>query len=84
MSTSVIIHWIKLVESVIADRIRSFNGFPAKYYKEKYPNKGGKEIAEKVINLLTKAGIRTEATTRGLDHGVWASFKVGRSQLYVI
>jgi len=35
------------------------------------------------MDLLIKAGIRTEATTRGLDHGVWASFKVGKSQSQV-
>jgi 4,5-DOPA dioxygenase extradiol len=29
-----------------------------------------------VIDSLTKAGIKTNGMRRGLDHGVWASFKV--------
>lgn len=57
--------------------IYDFYGFPDHYYQEKYPNKGSKEIAEKVMNLLEKGGIKTEGMRRGLDHGVWASFKVG-------
>jgi len=27
--------------------------------------------------LLRRAGIEVEGVTRGLDHGVWASFKCG-------
>jgi 4,5-DOPA dioxygenase extradiol len=55
----------------------SFYGFPAEYYKAKFPNKGSKPVAEKVIKLLNNAGIKTEERRRGLDHGVWACFKVG-------
>jgi 4,5-DOPA dioxygenase extradiol len=54
----------------------SFYGFPANYYKETYPNKGSPEIAQKVIDSLTAAGIKSHGMRRGLDHGVWASFKV--------
>jgi 4,5-DOPA dioxygenase extradiol len=56
--------------------IISFYGFPANYYKEKYPNVGSSTVAQTVIDSLTKAGIKTQPTRRGLDHGVWASFKV--------
>ncbi|KAF9887958.1 hypothetical protein FE257_009480 [Aspergillus nanangensis] len=45
------------------------------YYKEKYPNVGSREVANKVIDYLRKAGINAEGVKRGLDHGVWASFK---------
>jgi 4,5-DOPA dioxygenase extradiol len=56
----------------------SFYGFPANYYKEKFPNKGSKEVAERVTTLLNNAGIKTHAMRRGLDHGAWACFKVGK------
>ena len=44
--------------------------------EEKYPNVGSKEIAAKVIESLRAHDIEAEAVERGLDHGVWASFKV--------
>jgi len=55
----------------------SFYGFPDYYYKEKYPNVGSKEVAHKVLDLLKGAGIDAKGVKRGLDHGVWASFKCG-------
>jgi aromatic ring-opening dioxygenase catalytic subunit (LigB family) len=55
----------------------SFYGFPSHYYQEKYPHVGSKEVAEKVLSYLKDAGIKAEGVTRGLDHGVWASFKCG-------
>jgi aromatic ring-opening dioxygenase catalytic subunit (LigB family) len=59
----------------------SFYGFPDHYYKEKYPNVGSKEVSQKVLDSLTQAGIKAEGVKRGLDHGVWASFKCGTSYL---
>jgi len=53
----------------------SFYGFPSHYYKEKYPNVGSVEVAKKVLDALGTAGIKAEGVKRGLDHGVWASFK---------
>lgn len=55
--------------------IYDFYGFPKNYYQEKYPNVGSKEIAERVLEALHDAGIDAEGTSRGLDHGVWSSFK---------
>jgi 4,5-DOPA dioxygenase extradiol len=55
----------------------SFYGFPSHYYKEKYPNVGSAEVAGKVLDSLSEAGIKGEGVKRGLDHGVWASFKCG-------
>lgn len=57
--------------------IESFYGFPSHYYEEKYPNVGSKELAEKIMSLLKEAGIEVKGIDRGLDHGVWASFKCG-------
>ncbi|KAJ6113355.1 hypothetical protein N7523_006672, partial [Penicillium sp. IBT 18751x] len=57
------------------DLIYDFYGFPDHYYKEKYPNIGSKEVAHKVLDLLKEAGIEAKGVNRGLDHGVWASFK---------
>ena len=44
--------------------------------EERYPNVGSKTIAAKVIDSLRSNDIEVEAVERGLDHGVWASFKV--------
>lgn len=60
----------------IAD-ITSFYGFPDHYYKEKFPNVGSRKVADKVLAALSKAGIEGKGVKRGLDHGVWASFKCG-------
>ncbi|KAJ5754174.1 Aromatic ring-opening dioxygenase LigB subunit [Penicillium nucicola] len=59
------------------DLIYDFYGFPSHYYKEKYPNVGSKQVANQVLDSLKEAGIKAEGVKRGLDHGVWASFKCG-------
>ena len=60
------------------DIIYDFYGFPPHYYEYEYPNKGSPEVAEKVIEKLAVAGIEVERVKRGLDHGVWAGFIVGK------
>lgn len=62
---------------------RSFYGFPDHYYKEKYPNVGSKEVSHKVLDALKEAGIEAKGVKRGLDHGVWASFKCGTCYEYI-
>ncbi|KAJ5194343.1 Extradiol ring-cleavage dioxygenase class III enzyme subunit B [Penicillium cf. griseofulvum] len=57
------------------DLIYDFGGFPSHYYKEKYPHVGSKEVAGEVLRLLEEAKIPAEGVKRGLDHGVWVSFK---------
>ncbi|CAI7670110.1 hypothetical protein PCG10_003758 [Penicillium crustosum] len=57
------------------DLIYDFGGFPSHYYKEKYPHVGSKEVANEVLRLLKEADIPAEGVKRGLDHGVWVSFK---------
>ena len=61
------------------DLIYDFYGFPPHYYEYKFPNKGSPKIAEKVIEKLAGTGIEVERVERGLDHGVWAGFMVGKS-----
>ncbi|KAL2059490.1 hypothetical protein ABVK25_000783 [Lepraria finkii] len=53
-----------------------FYGFPKHYYLEKYPNRGSPQLAKRVMQLLTEAGIEAVPTDRGLDHGVFVPFKV--------
>lgn len=61
------------------DLIYDFYNFPAHYYEYDYPNRGSREVAEKVIDKLKAAGIEVERVKRGLDHGVWVGFMAGRS-----
>ncbi|KAJ5887753.1 Extradiol ring-cleavage dioxygenase class III enzyme subunit B [Penicillium taxi] len=74
-------HWqggrdtIYVNNAEITELIYDFYGFPDNYYKEKYPNVGSKAVANKVLDALKNAGIDAKGTKRGLDHGVWASFK---------
>ncbi|KAI9795306.1 MAG: hypothetical protein M1835_006021 [Candelina submexicana] len=74
-------HWqagkaeIQVNTAEATDLIYDFYGFPSHYYKEKYPNVGSKEVAEKVMTSLSNAGIQVKGVKRGLDHGVWACFK---------
>jgi len=73
-------HWqsardvIEVNTSEVTDLIYDFYGFPDHYYDLKYPNVGSKLVAEEVISLLQKAGIKAKGVSRGLDHGVWAGF----------
>jgi aromatic ring-opening dioxygenase catalytic subunit (LigB family) len=77
-------HWqdgpnkIKINVAEQTDLIYDFYGFPPHYYEYEYPNKGSSEVAEKVIEKLAVAGIEVERVKRGLDHGVWAGFMVGK------
>ena len=57
--------------------LNSFYNFPAHYYQETYPHVGSKHVAEKVVRSLREAGVKVKEVSRGLDHGVWSSFKCG-------
>ena len=59
------------------DLIYDFYGFPPHYYEYEYPNKGSREVAEKVIEALSIAGFGVDRVHRGLDHGVWVGFLAG-------
>ncbi|KIV84775.1 hypothetical protein PV11_00533 [Exophiala sideris] len=56
------------------DLIYDFYNFPPHYYEYEYPNKCSPEVAERVIDKLSSAGIKVERVKRGLDHGVWVGF----------
>ena len=45
---------------------------------------GSKRLAEQVIALLKSNSIEASPVSRGLDHGVWACFKVGECPLFSI
>ncbi|BCS17747.1 DODA-type extradiol aromatic ring-opening family dioxygenase [Aspergillus puulaauensis] len=74
-------HWqagrdtVQVNTAEITDLIYDFYGFPSHYYKEKFPNVGSREVATNVLDALKQAGIKAEGVKRGLDHGVWVSFK---------
>ena len=78
-------HWqdgpskLKINVAEQTDLIYDFYGFPPHYYEYKFPNRGSPEVAANVIQKLAVAGIEVEGVKRGLDHGVWAGFIVGRS-----
>lgn len=57
------------------DLIYDFSGFPAHYYKMKYPHTGSPQLAAHIIEKIRSAGIPVQGVHRGLDHGVWASFQ---------
>ncbi|KAL8794801.1 MAG: hypothetical protein Q9195_002629 [Heterodermia aff. obscurata] len=76
-------HWqangsdrIEINSQVKTDLLYDFYGFPSHYYRENFPNVGSKEIAYQVIESLESNGIVVSPVSRGLDHGVWACFKV--------
>lgn len=52
-----------------------FYGFPDHMYKLQYPSKGSPVLANRVLDILSKAGIPAQAETeRGIDHGLWVPF----------
>ena len=76
-------HWeadrpglIQVNTAVHEPLIYDFYGFPGHYYKERFLHQGSPEVAERVLGVLKEAGIPAEGVERGLDHGVWAAFKV--------
>ena len=57
--------------------VYDYSGFPAHTYRIKYPAPGSPEVAARVRELLTRAGIGTrEDKARGFDHGVFAPLRV--------
>ncbi|KAJ3573242.1 hypothetical protein NPX13_g4773 [Xylaria arbuscula] len=77
-------HWeaspneIQVNTALMTDLIYDYYGFPPEYYDVKYPNIGSPELANKVIGLLRDAGIKAKGVSRGLDHGVYVGFSVGK------
>ncbi|KAF9138555.1 hypothetical protein BGX30_009037 [Mortierella sp. GBA39] len=74
-------HWegergiVKVRTSEKNELYYDFYGFPDELYKMKYPSVGSPKLANRVLEILGKAGIPAEAETkRGVDHGVWVPF----------
>lgn len=76
-------HWqessskLKINAAEHTNIIYDFYGFPPEYYEIEYPYVGDPQIAEQVAKKLSAAGIQTESTERGLDHGIWVGFLAG-------
>jgi 4,5-DOPA dioxygenase extradiol len=69
-------HWyskIPTVSAATAPRtIHDFSGFPAELYTLNYPAPGSPELADRIVTLLTQAGISAQIDpSRGFDHGTW-------------
>jgi Catalytic LigB subunit of aromatic ring-opening dioxygenase len=52
--------------------IYDFSGFPEALYHLSYPAPGAPDLGDRVVTLLTQAGITCHThPSRGLDHGSW-------------
>lgn len=69
---------LKLTDWLMVMMNVSFYGFPAHYYREKYPYKGSKELSSTIASTLQAGGIKVKLVSRAIDHGVWVCFKVGK------
>lgn len=52
-----------------------FYNFPDIMYRQRIHLKGSKPLAESIKEELTKNGLKSKLTERGLDHGVWVPLK---------
>lgn len=73
-------HWTTsspLVSSAAHPRtIHDFGGFPRALYQMQYPAPGSLELALRVEDLLSKAGIPIQRDpSYGLDHGAWVPLR---------
>lgn len=74
-------HWERPKFTVTAGShpplIYDYSGFPPETYEIKYPAPGSPQLAQRVRDLLTSAGIASDADAqRGFDHGVFIPFKL--------
>jgi aromatic ring-opening dioxygenase catalytic subunit (LigB family) len=74
-------HWEEEVPTVNAGRAPSllfdYGGFPDYTYELTWPAPGAPDVAARVSELLSQAGIENARnTTRGWDHGVFVPMKV--------
>jgi aromatic ring-opening dioxygenase catalytic subunit (LigB family) len=74
-------HWEELDFTVTSGErpslIYDYSGFPEDTYRLKYDAPGSPTVAERVRNLLVKAGIFASASpSRGFDHGVFIPLKL--------
>jgi aromatic ring-opening dioxygenase catalytic subunit (LigB family) len=74
-------HWEEDDFAVMASphpgMVYDYGGFPAFTYQIKYSSPGAPDVAKRVSELLTAAGLPTHLdTARGYDHGVFAPMQV--------
>jgi 4,5-DOPA dioxygenase extradiol len=53
------------------ETIHDFSGFPAELYRLRYPAVGAPELAGRIVQCLTQAGLEASQQPHGLDHGAW-------------
>jgi 4,5-DOPA dioxygenase extradiol len=54
------------------ETIHDFSGFSPELYRMQYRAPGAPDLAERVVSLLTSAGLSADSQPdRGLDHGAW-------------
>ena len=73
-------HWFTDLPLVATTKqpetIHDFYGFPPQFYQIFYPAPGAPKLAERVLDLLDKAGIPAAGDAEyGLDHGAWVPLK---------
>jgi aromatic ring-opening dioxygenase catalytic subunit (LigB family) len=74
-------HWETAVPTVLASSqpplLYDYFGFPKHTYELEWPAPGSPELANRVVELLSAAGIESATETkRGFDHGVFIPLKV--------
>lgn len=74
-------HWERLRPTVNAparnETIHDFRGFPPELYQLTYPAPPSADLARRVAELLTAAGLPVDIDERrGLDHGAWVPLMV--------
>lgn len=74
-------HWeaetVQVSSGTHHDLLFDYYGFPQETYSLTYPASGSPELADRVIELLSTAGIPAEPNSvRGWDHGVFIPLKV--------
>ena len=73
-------HWTTRVPVVTGseqpETIHDFGGFPAELYALQYPAPGAPDLAQRIKQRLTDAGLATGIdASRGLDHGAWVPLR---------
>lgn len=74
-------HWeapapVRASASPAPETIHDFSGFPPELYRIRYDAPGDPELALRVAERLSRAGIATETDPRrGLDHGAWVPLR---------
>lgn len=74
-------HWLEPVFTVTSGAqpplVYDYYGFPPHTYSLRYPAPGMPQLAEQVMDLLTRAGLASKSDSqRGFDHGMFIPLKL--------